>query len=211
MEVPPSPPSPPSPPVAPEPPVFDHLDFEPPSPPNHPEEFQAFGQNRSTTVTTKTSPSGETIIVIEDGIKEPMEIIVQSEDGVISIDGHNIETGDTAIIINPYSETNSFNFDNSMNGFSFNGFENMPEFEGDIEEIQDWVRSFKETQQDWHEDNAEKIKEFQENNEILMSEYKEKMQEYQSQLRENLDNQARERIKLQGEVERAQKLSLIHI
>lgn len=113
---PPAPPRPPAPimnngrfaPPTPPAPAMDNRRFAPPAPPAPPKPPRFSDSNTTTfnswnsnkTVTTRSGDDGETIIVIEGQGKEPMEIVVQSNNEAVIIDGQSIQSGDTIIIPN---------------------------------------------------------------------------------------------------------------
>ena len=99
--VPPVPPTPPAPSALPTPPTPP----SPPVPPSPPAYFKWKGDAKlstttTKTVTTETDENGVTRIIISgDGDDEPMEIVIEEGDEVIMIDGNEIMSGDSIIII----------------------------------------------------------------------------------------------------------------
>ncbi len=182
----PTPPSPPS------PPRFNE-DFEinqssppaPPSPPTPPN-LDVFGFNKSTKVTTKTGTNGETIIMIENGKEEPMEIVVQSDAGTITIDGNSLESGDTAIIIdqNNLHGNHFFQFDGDQNLRFEGGNTDFSFFQKDSKALDDWIETLKNNQ----EAHGAQIQEHQE-----------RMKEYRQLLNKDLDHDIRDAMKQRRE------------
>lgn len=103
IPVPPAPPAPPS--------NFGTTFPAPPTPPSAPSATGFFSRGRNSTkiITSERDEDGQTIITIEaDGNEEPIEIIVDDEKQLIFIDGNELETGDTAIIVDPNMQSFSF-------------------------------------------------------------------------------------------------------
>ena len=108
---PPSPPAPPgalSPPAAPAPPA-------PPAPPAAPDapKFKTKAKHKQKhkvkVITTEKDENGQTMIMIDGGDAEDLEILVDGDDDIIYIDGKMLEEGDSVIIVEidePYFDFN---------------------------------------------------------------------------------------------------------
>ncbi len=103
--------------------------------------FNGLSSERQKTITKKRNEEGNTLITIDEPGKELVEIIVDGgEDGVVTIEGNKLGSGDTTIVIegasfpkrfNPFNRTNDFKL--STDSVFWNGQEMSNE------EFRNWV------------------------------------------------------------------------
>ena len=137
-------PPPPVPPVAPE---AERAPFSPvpPQAPVVPRRIQKIKMHKSTKVSKETDEDGNTVIVIEgQDIDEPMQIIVDDEDGAIIIDGEKVHDGETAIIIDETGLPNIHGIDFHNHTLVFPDMEF--DFDYDLEDIDDLKKDLEKLQ-----------------------------------------------------------------